>query len=66
MYIAMRRLRTSFKIFRALLDVKQRMRRLSQALQIEYKKDGVYTCIDNSKKFFSEMNINKVTYRRNH
>ena len=27
--------RTSFKIFRALFDVRPRMRRLSQALQIE-------------------------------
>ena len=30
-------MRTSFKIFRALFDVRPRMRRLSQALQIECK-----------------------------
>ena len=33
--------RTSFKIFRALFDVRPRMRRLSQALQIECKTSSV-------------------------
>ena len=53
--------RTSFKIFRALFDVRPRMRRLSQALQIE--------CIKHELKvqiiFMSEMGVNKVRDRRN-
>ena len=46
--------RTSFEIFRALFDVRPRMRRLSQVLQIECKKwrIGVYTCINSSNNFF--------------
>ena len=46
--------RTSFEIFRALFDVRPRMRRLSQALQIECKtwRIGVSTCINSSNIFF--------------
>ena len=47
--------RTSFEIFRALFDVRPRMRRLSQALQIERKtwsRIGVSTCINSSNNFF--------------
>ena len=59
--------RTSFKIFRALFDVHPRMRRLSEALQIKCKtwRIEVYTCIISSNNFLSEMDVNKVRYRRN-
>ena len=49
--------RTSF-LLRALLDVRPRMRRLLQVLQIEC----IHACIDSSKKFLSEsevFNVNK-------
>ena len=46
--------RTSFEIFRALFNVRPRMRRLSQALQVECKKGriGVLTCINSSNNCF--------------
>ena len=53
--------RTSFKIFRALFDVCPRMRRLSQALQIECIKHDLTVQII----FMSEMGVNKVSFRRN-
>ena len=52
--------RTSFKIFRALFDVRPHMRRLSQALQIECKHELTVQII-----FLSEMGVNKVRDRRN-
>ena len=60
--------RTSFEIFRALFDVRLRMRRLSQALQIECKtwRIGVKTCINSSNNLFERNgSVNKVRYRRN-
>ena len=48
--------RRSFKIFRALFDVRPRMRRLSQALQIECIKHELTVQII----FMSEMGVNKV------
>ena len=59
--------RTSFKIFHALFDVRPRMRRLSQASQIECKtwRIGVQICIKSSNNFVSEMDVNKVRYQRN-
>ena len=53
--------RTSFKIFRALFDVRPRMRRLSQALQIECIKHELTVQII----FMSAMGVNKVRDRRN-
>ena len=57
--------RTSFKIFRALFDVRLRMRRLSQALQIECKTwtDGELEskhALTVQITFLSEMHVNKV------
>ena len=62
--------RTSFEIFRALFDVRPRMRRLSQALQIEYDtiKHGELVCkhtLTVQITFLSEMDVKKVRYRRN-
>ena len=53
--------RTSFKIFRALFDVRPRKRSLSQALQIECIKHELTVQII----FMSEMGVNKVMDRRN-
>ena len=53
--------RTSFKIFGALFDVRPCMRRLSQALQIERIKHKLTVQII----FMSEMGVNKVRDRRN-
>ena len=53
--------RTLFKIFRALFDVRPRMRRLSQALQIECIKHELTVEII----FMSELGVNKVRDRRN-
>ena len=53
--------RTSFKIFRTLFDVRPRMRRLSQALQIECIKHELTVQMI----FLSEMGVNKVRDQRN-
>ena len=55
--------RRSFKIFRALFEVRPCMRRLSQALQIECKTWSVNMTVQ--RIFLSEMGVNKVRYRRN-
>ena len=57
--------RTSFKIFRALLDVRPRMRRLSQVLQIECKTWSV-NMHRQLEEFFEPNGCKiKVMFRRN-